>query len=142
VFDILRAPDVAFVLVASPEPLTVDEALYFHGRLQQSAMPLGGFVVNRVHPRLPDPLGREALIEKLIARPELRGLQPDDLVQVAADLDRTYRDFSTLAALDAKEIDRLRAQAGGAPVVEVPFFDRDIYDLDGLRTMIRYLAAG
>jgi hypothetical protein len=105
-------------------------------------MPLGAFVVNRVHPRGPDTIGRESLVERLAARQELRGYSPDDVVQVAADLDRTYREFQALAAIDAREVARLKqASRGRAPLVEVPFFDRDIYDVEGLSQMVRHLGS-
>ena len=140
VAEILRRDDVGFVLVSSAEPLSVDEAIFFHDRLVQSRMPLGGFVVNRVHASGPPPLAREPLIAKLTARPELRGFSPDEIVQVAADLDRTYREFQALAEIDQREVARLRQASGDrAPIVEVPFFDRDIYDVEGLSAMVRYL---
>jgi anion-transporting ArsA/GET3 family ATPase len=140
VFEILRRPDVGFVLVSSPEPMSIDEAIFFHDRLVASKMPLGAFVVNRVHPRGPEGLPRAELIERLTARSELRGYTPDDVVQVAADFDRTYREFQALATIDAREIERLaRASGGRAPLVQVPFFDRDIYDVEGLSQMVQYL---
>ncbi len=141
VFEILRRPDVAFVMVSSPEPLAVDEALYFFERLHSAHMPLGAFVVNRVHPELPPAPSRENLIEKLTASPELRGFSPDEVVRVAADLDATYREFASLAEADAREIGRLRlAAVEDVSVIEVPLFDGDIYDMDGLSQMVRYLA--
>jgi anion-transporting ArsA/GET3 family ATPase len=140
VFDLLRRSDVAFVLVSSAEPLSIDEAVYFYDRLVQSQMPLGAFVVNRVHNAAPSNLGREELIAKLTARPELRGYSPDDLVQVASDFDRTHREFHALAQIDAKQVERLDERAAGrAPVVTVPFFDQDIYDVQGLSQMVKYL---
>jgi anion-transporting ArsA/GET3 family ATPase len=140
VFNLLRQPDVAFVLVSSAEPMSVDEAIYFHDRLVQSQMPLGAFVVNRVHHTLPATIDREALIEKLSARPELRGYSPDDVTQVAADFDRTHKEFLQLAEIDARQVKRLAERSGGsADVVQVPFFDRDIYDVAGLSEMIGYL---
>jgi anion-transporting ArsA/GET3 family ATPase len=140
VFEILRRPDVGFVLVASPEPLAIDEAIFFFERLVASHMPLGAFVVNRVHRRGPPAIGREALIGRLQARPELRGYSPDDVVQVAADLERTYREFQSLAAVDEREIARLKqASRGLAPLEEVPFFDHDIYDVEGLALMVEHL---
>lgn len=142
VFDLLRKPDVAFVLVSSAEPMSVDEAIYFHDRLARSSMPLGAFVVNRVHNTPPATIDREALIAKLAARPELRGYSPDDITQVAADFDRTHKEFLQLAQTDAREVQRLGERSGGkAPIVRVPFFDRDIYDVAGLSEMIRYLGA-
>ncbi|HEX9101692.1 MAG TPA: ArsA-related P-loop ATPase [Polyangia bacterium] len=141
VFDLLRGADVAFVLVSSAEPSSVDEAIYFYERLVQSKMPLGAFVVNRVHHAGPSSLAREEVIARLTARPELRGYSPDDIVQVASDFDRTHREFQALAQIDAREVGRLQTRsAGRAPVVTVPFFDQDIYDVAGLSQMVRYLA--
>ena len=141
VLDLLRKPDVAFVVVCAPSPLTVDEALFFHERLTTQAMPHGGFVVNRVHAHGPPPPQREALIDALTARPELRGLGSDDFVQVASDLARTYAEFLALAEIDGQQIQRLKLVAGKLPCVEVPLFDRDIHDLDGLTLMAERLLA-
>jgi anion-transporting ArsA/GET3 family ATPase len=141
VFELLRGNDVAFVLVSSADPLSVDEAIYFYDRLVQSRMPLGAFVVNRVHRATPSTLPREQVIERLTARPELRGYSPDDLVQVASDFDRTHREFAALAEIDAREVKRLESRSSGkAPVVTIPFFDQDIYDVTGLSQMVRYLS--
>ena len=141
VFELLRGQDVAFVLVSSAEPASVDEAIYFYERLERSSMPLGAFVVNRVHRAAPSHLSREEVIERLESRPELRGYSPDDIVQVASDFDRTHKEFGALAEIDAREVSRLGKRADGkAPVVTVPFFDQDIYDVTGLSQMVRYLS--
>jgi anion-transporting ArsA/GET3 family ATPase len=140
VAEILRRSDVGFILVSSPEPPSVDEAIFFYERLMTSRMPLGAFVVNRVHQAGPSALGRQELVGRLTARPELRGYSPDDVVQVAADFDRTYREFQALAEVDANELERLRKISGGrAPLIAIPFFDRDIYDVEGLSAMVRCL---
>jgi anion-transporting ArsA/GET3 family ATPase len=141
VFDLLRRPDVAFVLVSSAEPMSIDEAIYFCDRLLASKMPLGAFVVNRVHTSKPSSIDRETLIAKLASRPELRGYSPDDITQVAADFDRTHKEFQQLAEIDATQVSRLTQRSGGnAPIVQVPFFDQDIYDVSGLSQMVKYLA--
>jgi anion-transporting ArsA/GET3 family ATPase len=146
IYDVLRKPDVAFVLVSSAEPMSVDEALYFYDRLASGKLPLGGFVVNRVHPRRPalEPgLDRASLIARLESRPELRGLPPDDIVQLGADLQRTHAELDALAVLDRKHIDKLRTRLGPspAPIVEVPLFERDVHDLPALGELLGYLAA-
>ena len=87
----------------------IDEALAFHARLAHAGLGLGGFVINRVHPRGPQGPGRGELVELLEAREELRGFQPDDYVQAASDLDRTYADFQALAAIDATQVTRVAA---------------------------------
>lgn len=50
---LLHQDKVGFVLVASPEPMAVQEALYFHQRLVAARMPFVGFVVNKVHAARP-----------------------------------------------------------------------------------------
>jgi len=97
VTELLRQPDVAFVLVSGPDPLSVDEALAFQRRLREQSLPLGGFVINRIHPRGPEAPSRGALIELLEGRPELRGFSRDDVVQLAAYcllVDETHLHFA------------------------------------------------
>ncbi|MDB4970001.1 MAG: adventurous gliding motility protein [Myxococcales bacterium] len=141
VFELLRGADVAFVLVSSADPMSVDEAIYFYDRLIASKMPLGAFVVNRVHTSNRSTIDRETLIAKLTARPELRGYSPDDITQVASDFDRTHKEFQELAETDARQVTRLGERSGQkALIVQVPFFDEDIYDVSGLSQMVKYLA--
>jgi hypothetical protein len=111
----------------------------FERRLEEARLQLGGFVVNRVHPRGPAAPTAERLRELLAARPELRGYTPDDLARAAGDLERTYGDFQSLAEIDAAQVERLRAIAGEAPIVEVPLFDHDVHDVEGLLLVDRYL---
>ena len=69
-FSLLRQPRVGFVLVASPEPMAVREALAFHDRLIGAAMPFVGFVVNKVYASRPLPAGiaaRTSPIEDALA---------------------------------------------------------------------------
>ncbi len=142
VYDVLRAPDVAFVLVSSAEEMSIDEALFFLERLTAGQLPLGGFVVNRVHPLRPSvpSFDREQLVAKLTARPELKGFQPDDMLQLAADLERTHRELDTLAHRDHQQVERLRLRTT-APIVEIPMFEEDVYALPALGRLLTYLAA-
>src|SRR6266511_2929193 len=50
VHALLRDPSSGFVLVAGPSSQALGEALYFHRRLREKAMPFVAQVVNRVHP--------------------------------------------------------------------------------------------
>ena len=65
---------------------------------------------NRWRVIAPERLGRSTLPGE---RPELRGYGADDILQVAADVDRTYRDFQALAEIDAREIARLAEATAG-----------------------------
>ena len=127
--ELLRRPEVAFVLVCSPEPMSIDEALYFHERLRRSQMSIGACVVNRVHSA--GPALSSELLPLLRARPELAGYAADDLEKLAADLGRTYNEQQVLAATDEATIARLSATAK-EPLRRVPMFEQDIHDASGI----------
>ena len=52
--ELLAHADTAFILVASPRPDSVDEAVHFAGKLAESDMSVTALVVNRVQPRFAD----------------------------------------------------------------------------------------
>ena len=130
---LLAEPGVGFVVVSSPSPISVDEALSFHERLHAESMPVAGAVANRVTPSLwaegealPGP---EALAAALGTRggPGL-----------AERLARTLAEHQALARADAREVARLFA-AVGAPGVVIPRFESDVHDLSGLQRLAERL---
>jgi anion-transporting ArsA/GET3 family ATPase len=134
----LRAPEVAFVLVTSPAPMSIQEVLYFSERLAEHAMPRGAFVVNRF--RLPPPRAREGVTPEQ-AREALAahgmGLEDD----APARLIRAHADQVKLAALDALHI-RALATESGVPIVRVPELASDVHDLRLLGEVADVLMAG
>ncbi len=126
--EMLGSPRSAFVLVTSPSALTVDEAIYFHTLLQQNGMPIGAVVANRVHePRAgggPEELGELAA--------SLSGTNPPAVLPAQIRLERALADAELLAALDAAEVARLREACAPSPVLCVPRFDTDVYDVGSL----------
>ncbi|MDW8363482.1 MAG: ArsA-related P-loop ATPase [Myxococcales bacterium] len=133
----LRGPEVAFVLVTSPAPLAIDEALYMHERLVSASMRPAAFVVNGVHRLLPEPaVPHEALLEAARAF----FAPPTDVEDLVGRLRRALDDERALAIADRVEVERLRARAAGAlPVVEVPAFDADVHDLGALAAVAEHL---
>ncbi len=125
VSEALRGPDVAFVLVSSPEPMAIDEINFFADRLRQFAMPRDVFVMNRVH-LPPTDSSPEALADALAADGLPRELAP----QVA----RAQEESRILAERDARHLELLKVDEGGkpAPVVRVPAFERDVHDVSAL----------
>jgi anion-transporting ArsA/GET3 family ATPase len=141
-FALLRQERVGFVLVASPEPMAMREALTFHQRLVGSAMPFVGFVVNKVHPSRPIAWSMSD-VEAALARSApvaAVGLSGTSLRMAAEALLAAHRDIEAKATADRIAIERLR-EAGGASaiILEVPFLREDVHDLDRLAGLGRYL---
>jgi anion-transporting ArsA/GET3 family ATPase len=136
VHELLRQPSVSFVLVCSPEPLSIDEALYFHERLVRARMTIGACVVNRVHDA--GPIAPAELEPLLRGRPELAGYAADDLQKLAADLGRTYQEQQVLATTDKASIVRL-ALTAKEPLRRIPMFEQDIHDASGIALLGSHL---
>ena len=134
-FSLLRQPKVGFVLVSSPEPMALREALFFHERLVSSRMPLAGFVVNRVHVPRPATVS-PADVERLLAsEPAVAGLGLSHTsLRIAADaLLAAHAEQELLAHVDAEAVARVRAAAGpDALIVPVPLAREDVHDVDRL----------
>ena len=116
----------AFVLVASPRPDSVDEAVQFAGKLEESGMQATALVVNRVHPvrlrrRLPSgPPGRP-------------GIPPPRQLRLAlADLVDNLAGYTLASDREESTFAELVSQVAPAPVFRVPLLDADVHDLDGL----------
>ncbi|MDB4957332.1 MAG: adventurous gliding motility protein [Myxococcales bacterium] len=141
-FALLRQPRVGFVLVASPEPMAVREALFFHERLVAAQMPFIGFVVNKVHPTLPIRADVPAIAAALAAHPGVAGLgvSGTTCTMAAQALFAAHGDIETLAEADRVAVGQLH-KAGGATalLVEVPLLRDDVHDVDRLVGLERYL---
>ena len=128
--ELLRDPATTFLIVTSPEPEPVEEALFFAAKLAEARMPYGGLIVNRVRDeRLleVDPEDCAALLtERLGARLAQR---------VAANLS----DFRSLAERDRLSIRRLSDELGERSPVLVPELDGDVHEIGGLVRIEREL---
>ena len=122
VHALLRSEDSAFLLVASPAPAVLDEALYFHRRLEEKRMPLVGVIVNRMHPdpaaHPRSPRGKPVRLDADLARP---------LMQIV-------RDQQAVARAEARSLGRLEVETGTRPLL-VPEFEADIHDLRDLKAI-------
>ena len=146
VYDALKGPDVAFVVVTSPAPLTVAEAVYFTRKLRDYGIAPKGMVVNRVH-TLPAPTGDVQQLTRALA-PSLAShglhVEPGDLatrMRVALD------DDLALARRDHEGVRRLResvlarkANDAELAYVEIPAFARDVHDLAALAQLSTYFS--
>ena len=133
----LGAEDVGFIIVTSPDPGAVDEAIDFSTRLDQQEMDLAALVINRVHPVHPVALEEPEIAAKVEAA---AGLSPDQARSLASVLKRSHGQLQNLAQADAVQVQRLREQCGDQPLyLSVPLFNEDIYDMLGLLMLGRFL---
>ncbi len=121
---LLHAPETAFVLVTSAQDRPVEEAIQFRQTLRESGMPFVGAIINRVNE--PVPHGEVAL---------------DLPADLASRLAACLADHAVLAERDAANIERLRGEFSGKPLLQVPDFTEDVHDIEGLLAIHRELFA-
>ncbi|MGH9096652.1 MAG: ArsA family ATPase, partial [Acidimicrobiales bacterium] len=123
--ELLKQPSTAFVLVASPRPDSVDEAVHFAAKLADADMAVTALIVNRVQPRFIDDQGLGRLTElagRATGDPAPLRVLIDNLAGYAAASDRDEQVYGDLVA-----------RVAPAPVSRVPLLNTDVHDLDGLR---------
>ncbi len=128
--ELLTQSDTAFVLVASPRPDSVDEAVHFAGKLADSQMSATALVVNRVQPRF-------ASDEQLAALAPLSspGVHRDGAAAALADLVDNLAGYTLASDREEAAYAGLVAEVAPAPVYRVPLLNSDVHDLDGLATV-------
>lgn len=134
VYDDLQGDDVAFVIVTSPAPPTVAEAVYFLKKLRNYGITPRGIVVNRVHPHYSVTAGYELLLAALSAR------YGGDAEKLLARMERATLDENEIAASDHEGVARLHTHlTPQTPYAEVPAMDGDVHDLATLAVLGRHL---
>jgi anion-transporting ArsA/GET3 family ATPase len=131
VYDQLKHPSTAFVVVATPEGAALREAAYFAGRLAADRMPLGALVVNRIHQARPVP-EVPAAVRRRLAADGADG-------RLLADLLELHDGLETLAEAEQRRVRELLASVPNLGVVQVPLLADDVHDLAGLRRLGDYL---
>ena len=146
--ELLREQSSAFLLVTSPAPPTVDEAIYFFQKIQDAKIPFGGFVVNRVHHDALDEAGAKAEWKRMRKEPALflkalgassRGKAAEALADRLSD---NFQAFQALAEMDTEQMERLRTETdakGRYLWRTVPHFELDVHDLSGLARVGEHL---
>jgi len=127
---LLEDPATTFLIVTSPRHDPSEEAIHFHRKLADAAMPFGGLVVNRVH-----------------TAPAANGDLPSALTaELGADLagrvSESAHELAALAARDEAGVEELRSALGDPPAIVVPELDDDVHDVAGLLQVREHLFAG
>lgn len=121
---LLRDAATGFVIVASPRRDSIEEATYFVDKLAERHRHADALVANRVHPDFGPPLERP---EDAAAGGDWRALL-ENLAELSEVVSRERTFLATLAE-----------RVAPAPVVEVPFLDADVHDIEGLTVVVRHL---
>lgn len=132
----LRSPDVAFVIVTSPAPLAVEEAIFFSERLEEAGMRRDAIVVNQVHTLMREP---RATTKELEAEARAHLPSEVDAGKLVARMRRALDDARLRAAADRVSTEHLKQRCGEGLFVEVPVMDHDVHDLAALRAVASYL---
>ncbi|HUC07306.1 MAG TPA: ArsA-related P-loop ATPase, partial [Solirubrobacterales bacterium] len=135
---LLAGKDAAFILVTSPNPQVIEEALFFHRTLAENGIRTAAVVVNRVE-RDPHRYGGAEAEPALREAIELAGLKNEGAPPLTARLAQTLREQATLADLDRRQVERLRNTLGAVELRCVPRLRRDVHDLGGLWQIDGYL---
>ena len=131
VIALIRAPETSFVVVASARHDTIEEAVWFVEQLVEQDVEVTSAIVNRTHPTFGDGSAADAAAAADAAR------AAGDVV-----LETLWRNVADLRTLRERELDvvgPLAEIAGDDRVTVLPLLDRDVHDLDGLRTMAGHL---
>jgi anion-transporting ArsA/GET3 family ATPase len=133
-YALLKRPDTAFVVVATPEPDALREASYFVERLETDSMPLAGLILNRIHPDGGIRLGE---YQASAGAERLDGLRGHRLT---AALLRLYAENRRLAARDNRRASRFIVAHPNVAVARIPVLAIEVNNLDGLRTIGQLLS--
>lgn len=139
--QMLRGDEVAYLLVTSPDPLAVDEAIFLNHRLVDMGLGGGALVVNRVRPlRSSAATVTKGQIRSVLERAGIPSARTSELTD---SLQRAVRQEQELAQADMEEIKRLgRSSTEIDAVCLVPGLERDVYNLAQLARLHQWLFAG
>ena len=138
----LRSGGSSFVLVTSPNPLTVEDAEFFFRKLAEYRMPFGGFIVNRVHADALASNGAREHWRRMRDHPAaiLQSLGVTGTASLAERIADSFDRVQTLADMDAVEIAELQHTCAGTHFWRtVPAFELDVHDLPALARVNSYL---
>jgi anion-transporting ArsA/GET3 family ATPase len=129
---LLADPATTFLVVTSPEPTPVEEAIFFRRRLAEAEMPFGGLIVNRLRVLA----RRKPVIDEAALAADLGG--NSDLAARSID---ALEDMRALARHDAASLSHLRAELDHPDPILVPQLARDVSDVASLVAVQRFLFA-
>ncbi len=129
----LSGPDVAFLLVTSPAPVTLAEAHFFQDKTRELELPFRGFVLNRSRARNAD---RKFPDESIFAAPASAEAR-----SALGKLQQIARVEQEAATRDSALLEELRSRAGkNATAIAIPELPQGADDMGTLITVADVLS--
>jgi anion-transporting ArsA/GET3 family ATPase len=125
---LLRSDVTSFVVVTSPADDSVSEATFFASRLNESGLPFGALVVNRVHPPYGDGITVRA---RHLAKLETSG----DTGRLLAKLLDNEEAFMRVVKLERANLASLARKIPRHRWVWVPYLEQEAVDFQGLNAI-------
>lgn len=122
---ILQDPTTQYVVIASPDPRRVSEAIEFHERLQQLGKQVALFILNRSHHRF-------AIGDLEPLKAAARVSNDDHVTSTTARLENFYSELLVLAERDRASAENLTRRFDRRRVRVVPVFGEAIHKLEQL----------
>lgn len=135
VANLLRSDATSFIVVTSPSEDSVNEATFFASRLNESGLPFGALVVNRVHPKYGDGTGVKP---RQLTKLEKGGQD----AQLLAKLLDNEEAFMRVVTLEEQNLETLARKIPRHRWVRVPYLEREAVDFPGLVAIADQLFAG
>ncbi len=135
--EMLAAEEVGFIIITSPDPGSVDEAIGFYDRMRLNGMDLSAVVINRVHPLHDVEFDEDELTQRI---QESADMADEGAAHLAKALLRGHQQLQGLARADAAQMARLHEHIGLDQLyLPVPLLNEDICDVRGLLMLERFL---
>jgi anion-transporting ArsA/GET3 family ATPase len=135
--ELLSGPKAAFVLVTSPHPQTVDEAVFFAQELSKASIAVQAGIVNRVHDAFSDTATSVDPVDVAVKLARAR-VPNEGNPHLAERLAQTLDEYTLLSLRDDRQIERFRQGTNARfPLYVVPRLEKDVHDLSGLWTVNR-----
>jgi anion-transporting ArsA/GET3 family ATPase len=131
---LLKSDVTSFVVITSPSEDSVREATFFATRLNESGLPFGAVVVNRVHPRYD---GGIEFKSRQLSKLEGGGVRG----RLLAKLLENEEAFMRVVHLEEENLDQLARKIPRHRWVRVPYLEREAVDFPGLAAIADQLFA-
>jgi anion-transporting ArsA/GET3 family ATPase len=132
VTDLLHSEVTSFIVVTSPQLESIAEACYFASRLEESRLPFGALIVNRVHPQYSDGIETRP---RQVARLEAG----NDNSRLLAKLIKNEQSFRKIVRSEEQNLVQLAQRIPRHRWVRVPYLDKEAVDLQGLAAVAAQL---